>query len=150
MPELTLPLYAEDIRRILPHRYPFLLVDRVTEIEIGKRAVGYKLVSSNEPQFQGHYPDYSIMPGVLMIEAMAQIGGLAALTMDELVGKTPLFAGIDNARFRGQVRPGDKLDMVMELDRFRGTMGKAHGTASVDGKLVCEAAVIFALVSVEK
>lgn len=145
MSDWKLPLYAEDIRRILPHRYPLLLVDRVTELEPGKRIAGYKLVSANEPQFQGHFPEYSLMPGVLIVEAMAQLGGIAVLTLPECAGKLPMFAGIDRLRFRGQVRPGDRLDMWVEIDRLRGSMGKGHGAASVDGRTVCEGEILFAL-----
>lgn len=143
--DLTLPLYAEDIRRILPHRYPFLLVDRVTELEVGKRAVGYKLVTANEPHFTGHFPEYMLMPGVLIAEAMAQLGGIAVLSVPELAGKQPMFGGIDNMRFRGQVRPGDKLEMDVTIDRLRATMGKGRGVATVDGKVVCEGEMVFAL-----
>ncbi|WDL99475.1 3-hydroxyacyl-ACP dehydratase FabZ [Alicyclobacillus sp. ALC3] len=143
--DLTLPLYAEDIRRILPHRYPFLLVDRVTELELGKRAVGYKMVTANEPHFTGHFPEYMLMPGVLIAEAMAQLGGIAVLSLPEMAGKQPMFGGIDNMRFRGQVRPGDKLEMDVTIDRLRASMGKGHGVAMVDGKVVCEGEMVFAL-----
>lgn len=143
--DLTLPLYAEEIRRILPHRYPFLLVDRVTELEVGKRAVGYKMVTANEPHFTGHFPEYMLMPGVLIAEAMAQLGGIAVLTLPEMAGKQPMFGGIDNMRFRGQVRPGDKLEMDVTIDRLRASMGKGHGVATVDGKVVCEGEMVFAL-----
>ncbi|MCL6627873.1 MAG: 3-hydroxyacyl-ACP dehydratase FabZ [Alicyclobacillus shizuokensis] len=146
MSDWTLPLYAEDIRKILPHRYPFFLVDRVTELEPGKRVAGYKLVSANEPQFQGHFPEYSLMPGVLIMEAIAQLGGVAVLTMPEFAGKLPMFAGMDGVRFRGQVRPGDRLDMELTIDRMRGTMGKGQGRALVDGNLVAEGTILFAIV----
>ncbi|MCL6631808.1 MAG: 3-hydroxyacyl-ACP dehydratase FabZ [Alicyclobacillus herbarius] len=145
MSDLNLPLYAEDIRKILPHRYPFFLVDRVTELDPGKRVVGYKLVSANEPHFQGHFPEYNLMPGVLIMEAMAQLGGVAVLTMSEFAGKLPMFAGMDNVRFRGQVRPGDRLDMELTIDRLRGSMGKGQGRATVDGKLVAEGTILFAI-----
>ncbi|MCL6593840.1 MAG: 3-hydroxyacyl-ACP dehydratase FabZ [Alicyclobacillus sp.] len=145
MADWSLPLYAEDIRRILPHRYPILLVDRVTALEPGKSARGYKLVSANEPHFLGHFPDYMLMPGVLVLEAMAQLGGIALLTQPELAGKQPMFAGIDHARFRGQIRPGDKLEMETQIDRLRAGMGRGHGSAYVDGKLVAEGDILFAL-----
>lgn len=145
MAELKLPLYVEDIRKLLPHRYPFLLIDRVTEVEPGKRAVGYKLVSANEPHFTGHFPEYAIMPGVLIVEAMAQLGGAALLGVPELEGKMPMLTGIDAARFRGQVRPGDKLEMEFTMDRLRGALGRGTGTARVDGKVVAEATILFAL-----
>ena len=143
--DISLPLYAEDIRRILPHRYPFLLVDRVTELEPGKRAVGYKMVSANEPHFTGHFPEYNLMPGVLIAEAMAQLGGIAVLLVPEFAGKQPMLAGLDEMRFRGQVRPGDKLEMETEIDRLRGSIGRCRGVARVDGQVVCEGTIIFAL-----
>lgn len=145
MSELKLPLYVEEIRAILPHRYPFLLVDRVTDLDPGKHVKGYKLVTMNEPQFTGHFPEYSLMPGVLIIEAMAQLGGIAVLTMPEYADKRPMLAGVDGFRFRGQVRPGDKLDMEVEIIRLRGTIGKGRGVSKVDGEIVCEGEIIFAL-----
>lgn len=145
MTELNLPLYAEDIKKLLPHRYPFLLVDRVTEVDPGKRAVGYKMVTANEPHFTGHFPEFNLMPGVLIVEAMAQLGGAAMLGMPELQGKMPMLGGIDNARFRGQVRPGDKLDLEFTIDRLRGSMGRGQGVAKVEGKTVAEATILFAL-----
>ncbi|WAH36844.1 3-hydroxyacyl-ACP dehydratase FabZ [Alicyclobacillus dauci] len=147
--ELNLPLYAEDIRKILPHRYPFLLVDRVTEIEPGVSVKGYKMVTANEPHFTGHYPDYNVMPGVLITEAMAQLGGVAILSQPDFQGKRPLLSGIDGARYRGQVRPGDKLEMELTIDRLKGRLGKGSGKAYVDGKLVAEATILFALVEAE-
>lgn len=139
------PLTAEDIRRLLPHRYPFLLVDRVTELEPGKYAKGYKLVTANEPHFTGHFPEYMLMPGVLIAEAMAQLGGVALLAMPEYSGRQPMLTGLDNVRFRGQVRPGDRLDMVVEIDRLRGSMGRGRGEAFVDGQKVAEGMILFAL-----
>lgn len=146
--ELSLPLYVEEIQKILPHRYPFLLVDRVTEIDGGK-VKGYKLVTVNEPHFTGHFPEYAIMPGVLIVEAMAQLGGVAILSQPAFAGKRPLLSGIDGARFRGQVRPGDKLDMEVEIDRLKGRIGRGIGKAYVDGTLVAEATILFALVDAE-
>lgn len=145
MSELSLPLYVEDIQKILAHRYPFLLVDRVTELDPGKRAVGYKMVTINEPHFTGHFPAYAVMPGVLVTEAMAQLGGVAVLTLPEMKGKLPMMAGLDELRFRGQVRPGDKLEMEVTIDRLRGTMGKGHGIAKVDGQVVAEGKILFAI-----
>ncbi|CAM3776097.1 3-hydroxyacyl-ACP dehydratase FabZ [Alicyclobacillus pomorum] len=145
MSELSLPLYVEDIQKILAHRYPFLLVDRVTELDPGKRAVGYKMVTINEPHFTGHFPAYAVMPGVLVTEAMAQLGGVAVLTLPEMKGKLPMMAGLDELRFRGQVRPGDKLEMEVIIDRLRGTMGKGHGIAKVDGQVVAEGRILFAI-----
>lgn len=144
--EFNLPMYAEEIRNVLPHRYPFLLVDRVTEIDPGVRVKGYKMVTANEPHFTGHFPEFMIMPGVLIVEAMAQLGGVAILSQPQFQGKRPLLSGIDGARFRGQVRPGDKLEMELEIERIKGTLGKGKGTAYVDGKLVAEAGILFALV----
>ncbi|GEO24725.1 3-hydroxyacyl-[acyl-carrier-protein] dehydratase FabZ [Alicyclobacillus acidoterrestris] len=147
--DFNLPLYVEDIRKILPHRYPFMLVDRVTDITPGVSVKGYKLVTTNEPHFTGHYPDYNIMPGVLIVEAMAQLGGVAILSQDDFEGKRPLLSGIDGARFRGQVRPGDKLDLEVTIDRLKGRIGKGRGTAHVDGKLVAEAEILFAIVDAD-
>ncbi|GGJ13703.1 3-hydroxyacyl-[acyl-carrier-protein] dehydratase FabZ [Alicyclobacillus cellulosilyticus] len=146
MTDWTLPLYAEDIRRILPHRYPFLLVDRVTELIPGERVAGYKLVTANEMHFVGHFPDYQVMPGVLIMEAIAQLGGIGVLVVPAFRDKLPMFTGLDDVRFRGQVRPGDRLDMEVVIERLRGTMGKGRGTARVDGKVVAEGTILFALV----
>ncbi len=137
--DLTLPLEAADIMRILPHRYPFLLVDRVIELEPGTRAVGIKQVTANEPQFTGHFPGRPIMPGVLMVEALAQTAGIAVLTLDEYRGKIGLFAGIDDCRFRRTVLPGDQLVLKVEMEKLRGMFGRARGVASVDGEVAVEA-----------
>lgn len=137
---------SEEIQRILPHRYPFLLVDRVIEIEPPRRAVGLKQVTVNEPFFQGHFPGYPVMPGVLIVEAMAQVGGVAVLAADDYQGKLALFAGIDNVRFKRQVRPGDTLRIEVELDKIRRGIGKGAGTATVDGDLACRGDIMFALV----
>lgn len=138
-PALTLPLEAADIMRILPHRYPFLLVDRVIELEPGKRAVGIKMVTANEPQFTGHFPERPIMPGVLMVEALAQTAGVAILTLDEYRGKMGLFAGIDECRFRRMVVPGDQLTLNVEIEKLRGMFGRVRCAASVDGEVAVEA-----------
>ena len=134
----TAPLEASDIMRILPHRYPFLLVDRVIELEPGKRAVGIKNVTANEPQFTGHFPGRPIMPGVLMIEALAQTCGVAVLTLDEYRGKIGLFAGIDDVRFRRLVQPGDTLRMEVTVEKLRGMFGRARAVATVDGEVAVE------------
>lgn len=140
-----------DIRRImafLPHRYPFLLVDRVVSVDIGKVIEAYKLVSINEPFFQGHFPDLPVMPGVLMIEAMAQAGGLLVLAgLDEEFVKDHvfLFTGIENVRFRKPVYPGDRLDMRCELVRHKLRLWKMTGTAHVDGALAAEAGLTAAI-----
>lgn len=137
---------AEEIQRILPHRYPFLLVDRVVEIEPPHRAVGIKQVTINEPFFQGHFPTYPVMPGVLIVEAMAQVGGVAVLASDEYRDKLALFAGIDNVRFKRQVKPGDTLRIEVEVQKIRRGLGLGAGTATVDGELACKGDIMFALV----
>ena len=137
---------AEGIQRILPHRYPFLLVDRIIELVPPHRAVGIKQVTINEPFFQGHFPAYPVMPGVLIVEAMAQVGGVAVLSSEEYQDKLALFAGIDNVRFKRQVRPGDTLRLEVELQQIRRGIGMGSGTASVDGELACRGDIMFALV----
>ena len=130
----TLPLEAADIMRILPHRYPFLLVDRVVELEPGKRAVGIKAVTANEPQFTGHFPGRPIMPGVLMVEALAQTAGIAVLTLDEYRGKLGLFAGIDDCRFKRMVVPGDTLRLKVEVEKLRGMFGRVRAWRASTGR----------------
>lgn len=139
-------LTAKEIQAILPHRYPFLLVDRIEEIEKGKRAVGIKNVTMNEPFFQGHFPGNPIMPGVLIVEAMAQVGAVAVLSLEENAGRLAVFAGIDKVRFRKQVIPGDVLHMEVELTALKRGIGKAKATAEVDGKVVCQGELMFAIV----
>lgn len=138
-------LDINQIKEIIPHRYPFLLVDRILEVEEGQRAVGYKNVSANEEFFNGHFPDYPVMPGVLIIEALAQVGAVAMLKKEENKGKLAFFAGIDKCRFKGQVKPGDQLHLEVEITRAKGAIGKGKGTATVDGKVVCETELMFAL-----
>jgi len=138
-------LQAREIMDILPHRYPFLLVDRVIELEPGKRAVGIKNVTANEPQFTGHWPGNPVMPGVLIIEAMAQVGGILLLTVAENEGLLAMFAGVDDLRFRRPVLPGDQLRIEAELLRAKGRIGKARAVATVDGEVVAEAELMFAL-----
>jgi 3-hydroxyacyl-[acyl-carrier-protein] dehydratase len=137
---------AEGIQRILPHRYPFLLVDRVIELDPPHRAVGIKQVTVNEPFFQGHFPGYPVMPGVLIVEAMAQVGGVAVLSSEDYQDKLALFAGIDNVRFKRQVRPGDTLRLEVELQQIRRGIGMGSGTATVEGELACRGDIMFALV----
>lgn len=140
------PVYdVMQIQSILPHRYPFLLVDRIVELEVGKRAVGLKNVSINEPFFQGHFPTYPVMPGVLIVEALAQVGAVAVLSIEENQGKIGLLAGVDGFRFKEQVKPGDTLELEVELTRLRGSIGKGHGIARVAGKVVAEGDLMFAL-----
>ena len=143
--DLTLPLEAAEIMRIIPHRYPFLLIDRVVELEPGKRVVAIKNVTANEPQFTGHFPDRPIMPGVLMVEALAQAGAVAVLSLPEYAGKLVLFAGIDECRFRRTVLPGDTLVLKVELEKLRGVFGRGRAVASVDGEVAVEATISFVI-----
>ena len=138
-------LNIEQIQALLPHRYPFLLVDRITECTPGQGAKGIKCVTANEPFFQGHFPHYKVMPGVLIIEALAQVGAVAILSVPENRGKLALFGGIKNARFKQQVRPGDVLELECELTAQRGPVGFGTATAKVNGKTACKAELTFAL-----
>lgn len=133
------------IQRTLPHRFPFLLVDRVLAIEPGVRAVGIKQVTVNEWFFQGHFPGLPVMPGVLIVEALAQVGAVALLSQPEHAGKIVYFAGIDGVRFRRPVVPGDTLHLSVELTRMRGRVGKGRGEARVDGQLAAEGELTFAI-----
>ena len=135
----------KDIMNTIPHRSPFLLVDRIEEMEEGKRIVGKKCVTYNEPFFAGHFPDQPVMPGVLIIEAMAQVGAVSLLSDDKYKGKTPLFGGIKNAKFRRKVVPGDVLRMEVEMTRVRGSLGIGEGKAYVDGELCAQAELVFAI-----
>lgn len=135
-----------DIQKIIPHRYPFLLVDKIIEIEVGKRAVGIKNVTINEPFFQGHFPGNPIMPGVLIVEAMAQVGAVSMLAMDENKGKLGVFTGIDGLRFRRQVVPGDTLRMEVEMIAFKRGIGKAKAEAYVGDELAASGELMFAIV----
>lgn len=138
-------LDINQIKEIIPHRYPFLLIDQVEELVEGERAVGYKNVTMNEPFFQGHFPDYPVMPGVLITEAMAQMGAVAMLKKEENQGKLAFFTGIDKCRFKRQVKPGDRLKLEVEIVRLKGPVGKGKAKATVDGELACEAEIMFAL-----
>jgi len=135
----------DDIQTILPHRYPFLLLDGVSHLEAGKSAVGHKNVSANEWYFQGHFPDYAVMPGVLIVEALAQLGAVALLSLDEHKGKLVMFAGIDEFRFRREVRPGHTLLLKVEIDKLKGVVGKGTAMASVNGDVVAEGRLLFAI-----
>lgn len=141
-------LDIEAIKDILPHRYPFLLVDRILELTPGKRVVAVKNVTINEPFFQGHFPQKAVMPGVLVIEAMAQAGGLMVLSMPEHRGKLAYMGTIDNAKFRRPIVPGDTLIMTVELVRVRSNMGRVQCEARVGEDIAAEATIMFALKSV--
>jgi 3-hydroxyacyl-[acyl-carrier-protein] dehydratase len=137
-----------EIMSILPHRYPLLLIDRILEVERKTRIVAIKNVTFNEPHFTGHFPDFPIMPGVLIIEAIAQAGGALLLTeIPDRDTKLMVFTGIDSARFRKPVVPGDQLRIEVKVLNWRTTAVKLHGTATVDGKLACEATIMCALTS---
>lgn len=147
-PEPKKTLAIEEIQSLLPHRYPFLLVDKIIDFVPGKLAVGLKNVTINEPHFQGHFPGRPLMPGVLIVEAMAQVGGIVMTQLPEYEGGLFVFAGIDKVRFRRQVVPGDQLIMTVELlwvkqRRF----GKMQGRAEVDGQLAAEGELMFSLVN---
>jgi len=143
-------LTSVDIQNIIPHRYPFLLVDRILEVEPGKRAVGIKNVSSNEPFFQGHFPGNPIMPGVLIIEALAQTACVAGLLLEENKGKLGMFTGFEDIKFRRPVVPGDVLRLEVEYVVLKMGMGKAKVMATVDGDVAAEGIIKFAMVSPEK
>lgn len=134
-----------EIMALLPHRYPFLLVDKVIEIIPGRSARALKNVTINEPFFAGHFPQYPIMPGVLIVEAMAQVGALALLSLPEHSGKLGLFAGIDKLRFRRQVKPGDQLVLEVEIVAQKGPIGKGKAVATVDDQTVAAGELMFAL-----
>ena len=138
-------LNSNQIQEILPHRYPFLLVDRIVDMEPGKSATGIKCVSANEMQFLGHFPNKHVMPGVLIIEALAQTGAVALLSEDENKGKIVLFGGIKSARFKKQVVPGDVLELNMEIISRKGPIGVGKAVAKVDGKIAVNAELTFVI-----
>jgi 3-hydroxyacyl-[acyl-carrier-protein] dehydratase len=138
-------LEAKDIQQIIPHRWPFLLVDRILELEPGQGAIGVKNVTAAEPCFQGHFPDYPIFPGVLIVEAMAQVGAVAVLSVPENKGRVVLFAGIDGLRFRRPVFPGDTLRLEVSFTKMRGSIGKGTAKATVEGTTVAEGELTFAI-----
>ncbi|MBZ2175829.1 3-hydroxyacyl-ACP dehydratase FabZ [Schnuerera sp. xch1] len=142
---MTKGLDINDILKIIPHRYPFLLVDNVKILSSGKKGVGYKNITINEPFFQGHFPEMPIMPGVLTIEAMAQVGAVILLSEDKYKGKVPYFAGINKARFKKKIIPGDILRMEVEIIKIRGPIGIGEGKAFVDNDLATEGEFLFAI-----
>ncbi|MCC8123449.1 MAG: 3-hydroxyacyl-ACP dehydratase FabZ [Oscillospiraceae bacterium] len=138
-------LNIQQIMEILPHRPPMLLLDKITDYEPGKFAAGIKCVTMNEPFFTGHFPAYPVMPGVLIMEALAQTGAVALLSMPEYQGKIAFFGGIKNARFKKQVVPGDVLELRCELTAQRGPVGFGTGVARVDGKIAAQGEITFAI-----
>jgi 3-hydroxyacyl-[acyl-carrier-protein] dehydratase len=139
-------LSLEQIKNILPHRYPFLLIDRIIEFDPGKKAVGIKNVTGSENYFQGHFPDRPIMPGVLIIEAMAQVGGIIIMQMEISAGKLAVLAGINNVKFRSTVIPGDQLVLTAEIIALKSKFGKIQSKAVVNDKIVAEGEILFSLI----
>lgn len=138
-----------EVQKLIPHRYPFLLVDKIIELEEGTKAVGIKNVTINEPFFQGHFPGNPLMPGVLIVEAMAQVGAVTVMTLEENKDKLAVFTGIDKIRFKKQVRPGDTLRMEVELITMKRGIGKANAVAYVGDKIACKGTLMFGLVDKE-
>jgi 3-hydroxyacyl-[acyl-carrier-protein] dehydratase len=134
-----------DIQKIIPQRSPFLLIDRILELEPGKRAVGRKCVSYNEPYFTGHFPDEPVMPGVLIIEALAQVGAVVCLSIEENKGKNAIFGGINKAKFRNKITPGDVLTLEVELVKQKGNVGVANAKAYDQDKIYTEAELTFVI-----
>lgn len=136
-------LTKEQIKAIIPHREPFLMVDNVDELIIGKSCTGRKKFGEDEYFFKGHFPDYPVVPGVIIVEALAQAGALAVLSMEENKGKIAFFAKIDNAKFKKQVRPNDEVLLTTTMDKIRGRSGIGHGVATLNGEIACEADIMF-------
>jgi len=142
-------LNIEEIKELIPQRYPFLLVDRVLELKAGESCIGIKNVSANEPFFQGHFPNKPIMPGVLLVEAMAQVGAVALMALEENKDKLAVFAGIDKVRFKKQVVPGDVLRIEVKLGKFRRNIGKGEASVYVDDKIACTGTLMFGLTEIK-
>jgi 3-hydroxyacyl-[acyl-carrier-protein] dehydratase len=138
-------LNIEEIKEIIPHRYPFLFIDKVSIEKIGVKGIGYKNVTINEPFFQGHFPNMPVMPGVIIVESMAQVGAVILLSDEKYKGKTPYFAGINKVRFKRKVVPGDTIKMEVVLTRVRGSVGIGEGKAYVGDELACEGEFLFAI-----
>lgn len=136
-------LSIKEIKEIIPHRYPFLLIDKIIDYEEDKTIIGLKNVTGNEEFFTGHFPDHPVMPGVLIIEALAQTGAVLVLMKPENKGKITFFAGIDNVRFKRQVVPGDQLKLEIEVTKLKSSVGKCNAKASVDGEIVCQGELMF-------
>ncbi|MCR4605988.1 MAG: 3-hydroxyacyl-ACP dehydratase FabZ [Eubacterium sp.] len=143
-------LNQDQIKDIIPHREPFLLVDEIEEMTPGVSAVGYKNVTGEEGFFRGHFPEYPVMPGVLIIEALAQVGAISVLSLEENKGKLAFFGGIDKAKFRKQVVPGDRLKLEVEIIKCKGPMGVGHALATVDGQKAAEAEIRFMIADADK
>ena len=139
-------LKIEEIMELIPHRYPFLLVDRIESVVPSQSAVGYKCVSMNEPFFQGHFPGKPLMPGVLIVEALAQVGAVALMSEPANRGKLAVFAGIDEVRFKRQVVPGDVLKLEVVIESLRRGIGKGTALATVNGEVACKGSLMFALI----
>ncbi len=138
-------LNVDEIQKIIPHRPPFLLLDRIDELEAGIRAVGRKCVTMNEPFFQGHFPGKAVMPGVIILEALAQTGAVCMLSMEANQGKIVYFGGMDKVKFKRQVVPGDVLTLQVEITKYKGSFGVGSAVAYVDGKVAVEATLTFAI-----
>ncbi|WP_178197589.1 3-hydroxyacyl-ACP dehydratase FabZ [Ligilactobacillus sp. Marseille-Q7487] len=136
-------LDVTEIQKIIPHRYPMLLIDRVEELQPGQKAVAIRNVTAHEEVFNGHFPNNPVLPGVLIVEALAQTGAVALLSLDEFKGKTAYFGGIKSAKFRKVVRPGDTLRLEVQLDKIKNNIGLGKGVATIDGKKACTAELTF-------